>query len=117
MSVLLDRLVGYDIDEEAGKTKLGIHPVMDAVLLAVKGWTGAPTNQEINQAFQLKGQSFDPLDTQVDDLGVLAVLPLLAGAAQRSVKEIEAVLRLAEQFPNTITKQRVEDMLGVTLSS
>ena len=117
MSILLDRLVGYDTDDETGKTKLGIHPFMDAIALFLKGWTGAPSVGEINAAFGLKGQAFDPGDTQVADLLILVALPSASGAAKRTAREIESVLRLAEYFTSAITKQRVQDMLGVTLST
>jgi len=117
MSILLDRLVGYDVDNDSGKTKLGIHPFMDAVTLNMKGFSGAPTNQEINQVFDLQGQTFDPQNTQVPDLMIIAALTSASGSANRTLKEIESILRIAESFRSGITKQRVLDMLGVTLST
>jgi hypothetical protein len=117
MSILLDRLCGYDVDDTTGKTKLSIHAVIDAVLTNLAGWTGSPTNGEINTAFQLSGTTFDPTDSQVADLNLLAALPGAPGAAKRTEKEIEAVLRLGEQYSSVIDETRVQQMLGVTLST
>lgn len=117
MSILLDRLMGENLDEENGKDKLPVHQFIDAVRLEATGWTGAPTPAEINQAFKLQGQPWDPTNSQVADLALLQALPSANGQAKRSVEQIEAVFRVAEMFSTVITAQRVQDMLGVTLSS
>jgi hypothetical protein len=106
-----------NLDSDAGKTKLPVHQFTDGIRLNVTNWTGKPTNGELNTAFALSGQSFDPTDSQVADLDLLKALPALGGQAKRTAQEIEAVLRLGEGYPTTIDSTRVQEMLGVTLSA
>lgn len=110
MSILLDRLVGYDTESHPDKSKLPIHQFVDALYLYVQGWTGAPTRAEIDVAFQLSGQAYDPGDTQVDDANALVAL---VQSGTRSRQDVMSVLRLAERYHPVITKQRVLQMLSL----
>ena len=57
-SILLDRLCGYDVDDETGKTKLPIHGYVDALTANLSSWTDKPTDAEVASMFALSGQSF-----------------------------------------------------------
>lgn len=100
MSTLIDRLVGYGIDDDA---KLPIHQYVDALYLRESAFTGKPTDAEIIDAFSL---------TAAETTDTLTLLGIVSGGS-RTVRDIEAVLRLAERFPGAITKSRVIAMLGL----
>ena len=99
MSTLIDRLVGYDPDLD----KLPIHQYVDALYLREKGFPGTPTDPEINAAFSLTAQ--EQADT--------ATLIGLVTVGTRTTRDIEAIFRVAERYPATITKARVVSMLGL----
>jgi hypothetical protein len=108
MSHLLDRLCGYEVDDSAGKTKLPIHQFVDALEANRRGWNGAPTDAEINTAFGLVGQSFDPGNTQLADAQAIVAVVV---AGTRTIGQIQAALRLGERYRSTITKLRVAQMM------
>ena len=109
-SILLDRLCGYDVDEEAGKTKLAIHGYVDALTANLSSWTDKPTDAEVESMFALSGQSFDPTDTQV---AATTSIKALITNGTRSEHEVQSILRLGETYPDVITKARVKSMLGL----
>jgi hypothetical protein len=112
MSILLDRLCGYDLDESVGKDKLPIHTYVDSLYANTSTWTDKPTDVEIETMFSLSGQSYDPTNTQVQ---ATASVRALITDGTRTFKEIEVILRMGERFPGTFTKDRVQAMLGITL--
>ena len=102
VSLLLDRLVGYDTladDDE----KLPIHQFVDAIYLNQSGFPQAPTNAEIVSAFSLSGP---------EAADALLLISLVTGGT-RSVRDIEAILRLAERYRTVLTKSRVLALLGL----
>lgn len=112
MSILLDRLCGYDLDETVGKVKLPIHTYVDALTANTSAWSLKPAESEIETMFELSGQPYDPKNTQV--AATTSMRALITGGT-RTPKEIETILRLGERFPFRFTKNRVEAMLGITL--
>lgn len=103
-----------DADLAAGKTKISVHQFVDALRLNDTTWTGKPTDAELLSVWGLQGASYDPTNTQVTDAVKVRDLFTAAGDAQRTPGEVEAILRLAERHPNTITKSRVISMLGLS---
>lgn len=99
MSQLIDRLIGYDQDLE----KLPIHQFLDALYLRETSFPQKPTDAEIVSEFGLTG-------TEVTDAQLL--IALVAGGT-RSVRDIEAIFRLAERYPDAIPKTRLLAMLGL----
>jgi len=114
MSILLDRLLGTNLDESNGKTSLPIHEFVAGLYANEQAtWAGVPTDAEMSAAFNLAGQPFDPGNTQVADIAILATLATLPEPAKRTADEIEYILRLGRRYPQTITKARVVEMLGL----
>lgn len=114
MSILLDRLLGINLDESAGKTSIPVHEFVAALYANKQGaWNGTPTDAEMNAAFHLAGQPFDPGNTQVTDTETLATLPAQTPPDDRTADEIEKILQLGRRYPAVITKTRVLQMLGL----
>ena len=67
MSILIDRLCGYDVDDTTGKTKLAIHGYIDALTDNLSA-----TNHEMQSILRL-GETFPAVVTKARVLLMLGI--------------------------------------------